>query len=182
MPPLKQQTANGQPRSLLMDIKHPNIPLDQLSLEDAGSSSSGSIRATPRVFSYRKDQLTAKRQWWDQPKAPVRRDPVRDVSFFEFNMPEHLPNSPMCPANPLNKGKLKVCVVRTGQTLLHGISPGILFLFVTDTNSGFRSTMDGGSKSLWMRAPQWTTVMAMVAPMIARRAKNDDMIRRVKRS
>lgn len=111
-PPLKQQTANGQPRSLFMEIKH-SLPLDHL--DDAGSSSSESLRATPRVFSYRKNQLIAKREWWDAPKAPVRRDPVRDVSFFEFNMPEHLPSSPMCPANPLHKGKLKVCVVCISQ-------------------------------------------------------------------
>lgn len=108
-PPLKQLTASGKPRSLFMDIKHP------LPIEDESSNSSGSVgatpRVTPRVFSYRKGQQPEKKEWWDAPKATVRRDPVRDVSFFEFNMPEHLPNSPMCPANPKHKGKLRVCVV-----------------------------------------------------------------------
>lgn len=104
-PPLKQLTASGKPRSLFIDIKHP-IPLDEES-----SNSSGSIRAAPRVFSYRRGQHSGKREWWDAPKAAVRRDPVRDVSFFEFDLPEHLPSSPMCPANPKHRGKLKVCVV-----------------------------------------------------------------------
>jgi len=75
---------------------------------DDGSSD----RMAPRVFSYRRGQAAKKREWWDEPKAAVRRDPVKDVSFFEFNMPEHLPNSPMCPAHPLYKGKGRlVCVV-----------------------------------------------------------------------
>lgn len=108
-PPLKQQTASGKPRSLFMDIKH------SVDLEDGSSRSSvesvKSTRATPRVFSYRKGQQSEKREWWDRPTATVRRDPVRDVSFFEFNVPEHYPSSPMCPASPKHTGKLKVCVV-----------------------------------------------------------------------
>lgn len=104
-PPLKQLTASGQPRSLFMDIKHP-MPID-----DESSNPSGSIKAIPRVFSYRKGQQSEKKEWWDAPKATVRRDPVRDVSFFEFNLPEHLPNSPMCPANPKHQGNVRVCVV-----------------------------------------------------------------------
>lgn len=104
-PPLKQQTASGEPRSLFMEIKFSD-------LEDGSSRSSvESTRATPRVFSYRKGQQSEKREWWDRPTAAVRRDPVRDVSFFEFDVPEHLPSSPMCPASPKHTGKLKVCVV-----------------------------------------------------------------------
>lgn len=104
-PPLKQ-SADGRPRSLFLDIKHP-LPTD-----DSISSSASSARAAPRVFSYRKGVETEKREWWDIPKAPVRRDPVKGISYFEFDMPEHLPSSPMCPANPMHKLKGKgVCVV-----------------------------------------------------------------------
>jgi hypothetical protein len=44
----------------------------------------------------------------------------RKAALFEFNLPEHLPSSPMCPANPKNKsGGKGVCVVsillRTAQ-------------------------------------------------------------------
>ena len=40
--------------------------------------------------------------------------PYRRAALFEFELPEHLPTSPMCPAHPKNKSKGKgVCVVCT---------------------------------------------------------------------
>lgn len=104
-PPLKQ-SADGRPRSLFLDIKHP-LPTD-----DSVSSSTSSARAAPRVFPYRKEVVAERREWWDEPKAPIRRDPIKGISYFEFDMPEHLPSSPMCPANPMHELKGKgVCVV-----------------------------------------------------------------------
>ena len=104
-PPIKQ-SADGRPRSVFLDIKHP-LPTD-----DSVSSSASSARAAPRVFSYRQVVDAERREWWDAPKALVRRDPVKGIPFFEFDMPEHLPSSPMCPANPMNKLRGKgVCVV-----------------------------------------------------------------------
>lgn len=89
-----------------MDIKQP-VPMN-----DSASSSASSVRAAPRVFTFRKGVDTERREWWDAPQAFVRRDPVQGVSFFEFDMPEHLPSSPMCPANPMHRLKGKgVCVV-----------------------------------------------------------------------
>ncbi|CAN8102920.1 unnamed protein product [Discula destructiva] len=116
-PPLKKDTADGKPRSLFMDIKHADIKHADQNENSSNSSTDDdkSIRVEPRVFSYRKGQTPERRQWWDEPKAAVRRDPVRDVSFFEFNMPEHLPNSPMCPANPMHKGKGKLVCVYHGR-------------------------------------------------------------------
>lgn len=46
------------------------------------------------------------------PEAAEFKDPPRDAaSFFEFDLPEHLPSSPMCPANPKYRGSSKACVV-----------------------------------------------------------------------
>lgn len=105
-PPLKHLTASGKPRSLFMDIQHP-VPC-----EDESSNSSSTFDSKSRVFSYRKYQPGGKREWWDAPSTTVRRDPAKDVSVFEFDIPEHLPSSPMCPANPKHKGRGKmVCVV-----------------------------------------------------------------------
>lgn len=104
-PPIKQ-SADGRPRSLFLDLKHP-LPTD-----DSIPSSTSSARAAPSVFSYRKGVEVERREWWDEPKALVGRDPVKSISYFEFDMPEHLPSSPMCPANPMHKLKGKgVCVV-----------------------------------------------------------------------
>lgn len=37
---------------------------------------------------------------------------MKGISYFEFDLPEHLPSSPMCPANPMHKLKGRgVCVV-----------------------------------------------------------------------
>lgn len=37
---------------------------------------------------------------------------MEGISFFEFDPPEHLPSSPMCPANPMHSLRGKgVCVV-----------------------------------------------------------------------
>lgn len=53
-----------------------------------------------------------------QPMAPSSaastpgEGPYRRAALFEFELPEHLPTSPMCPAHPKNKSKGKgVCVV-----------------------------------------------------------------------
>lgn len=99
-----------------MEIKAPR-PLD-----DESSNSSDSTGATPKVLSDGNSQVSKKKEWWDAPKGVVRRDPVRDVSFFEFHVPEHLPNSPMCPANPKHEGKGKmVCVVSHDCKVLVGV-------------------------------------------------------------
>jgi hypothetical protein len=64
------------------------------------------------VFTDGKGVEAERREWWDTPTALVRRDPVKDISFFELGVPEHLPSSPMCPANPMHRLKGKgVCVV-----------------------------------------------------------------------
>lgn len=110
-PPLKQ-SADGRARNFFFEIKHP-IPTDT-----SLSSSTSSARVAPRVFSYRKGVDSERREWWDEPKALVRRDPVKGISYFEFDMPEHLPSSPMCPANPMHKLKGRgVCVVSDVEKL-----------------------------------------------------------------
>ncbi|KAH8764293.1 hypothetical protein F5883DRAFT_645815 [Diaporthe sp. PMI_573] len=103
-PPIKQ-SADDRPRSAFLDVKYP-LPAD-----DSVSSSASSARVAPRVFSYRQVVDAERREWWDAPKDLIRRDPVKGIPFFEFDMPEHLPSSPMCPANPMNKLRGKgVCV------------------------------------------------------------------------
>lgn len=99
-----------------MDIQHP-VPLT-----DESSNSADTFSATPRIFSFGKRQAGEKREWWDAPKKTIRRDPVNDVSFFEFDLPEHLPSSPMCPANPKHKGRGKlVCVVSRDGPIVSSI-------------------------------------------------------------
>ncbi|KAK2613646.1 hypothetical protein N8I77_000546 [Diaporthe amygdali] len=103
-PPAIKQSAGGKPRSFFIDAKHPS------SMNDSTPSSASSART--KAFSYPKGVEAERREWWDEPNALVRRDPVKGISFFEFDLPEHLPSSPTCPANPRHKLRGKgVCVV-----------------------------------------------------------------------
>lgn len=82
--------------------------------DDANSSSGGSNDLTPRFSSFLKDTDSSERapEELDTPRAVVGMETVADLPPFEFDLPEHLPSSPMCPANPKHKLKGKgICVV-----------------------------------------------------------------------
>jgi hypothetical protein len=71
------------------------------------------------------------REWWDSPpktlstSASVRKSPLRRAALFEFNVPEHLPSSPMCPAHPKNKsGGKGVCVVSVPRSTKRSTTEG----------------------------------------------------------
>lgn len=50
------------------------------------------------------------KEWWEV-SVPVSYDAVDQRAAFRFDMPEHLPSSPMCPANKRHKsGGTGVCV------------------------------------------------------------------------
>lgn len=123
-PPLKEDTADGKPRGLFFDVSGPSDagPNDS----GAGGSESTSTRASKKETHKTEAQgllseTKRRREWWDpSPKtlaaatttAASRRDLIRKAAAFEFDVPEHLPNSPMCPANPKHKsGGKGVCVV-----------------------------------------------------------------------
>lgn len=102
-----------------MDLKHADITHPDEKSSSSSPDDNRSVRAEPGSFSGGQGQASEERQWWDEPKTPVRRNPAKDMSLFEFKMPEHLPNSPMCPANPKHKGKGKlICVVSALVLLL----------------------------------------------------------------
>lgn len=109
-PPAIKQSAGGKPRSFFIDAKHPS------SMNDSMPSSASS--AGTKAFSYPKGVEAERREWWDEPNALVRRDPVKGICF-EFDLPEHLPSSPTCPANPRHKLRGKgVCVVSSTEESL----------------------------------------------------------------
>ncbi len=133
-PPLKEDTIDGRVRGLFFDISGPSE-----SDRQQGSESTSSTRGTltnnsstwgnSTVASQNHHQSRRnehyprrRREWWDTPSksmtsaasaaAASRKNQMRKAALFEFNVPEHLPTSPMCPANPKNKSEGKgVCVV-----------------------------------------------------------------------
>lgn len=122
-PPLKEDTADGKPRGLFFDVSDP---------QTSESASSTKLSVTEgAVTRHHKERVTKdkeggkkRREWWDPPLKPTtsssltpatatkRRQSTRKAELFEFNVPEHLPTSPMCPAHPKHKSKGKgMCVV-----------------------------------------------------------------------
>lgn len=95
--------------------------------ETSTKTASPSVRSTKRYSVHSSSMASQPREWWEQiPQRGGRRDLLDAhgsfTSRFEFDIPEHLPRSPMCPANKRHKsGGTGVCVYhgrRKGGTML----------------------------------------------------------------
>ncbi|KAL7627466.1 hypothetical protein AAE478_001659 [Parahypoxylon ruwenzoriense] len=133
-PPLHEGgNRAGRPRSFFFDISTP--PRDDCSSggdsddDDTKVSESHRYRYHHRPASEQeedgsRDQRSPKektgeekrkgcgpgKEWWEVPVAVPRYETLTP-STFEFDMPEHLPNSPMCPTNKRHQsGGTGVCV------------------------------------------------------------------------
>jgi parafibromin len=122
-PPLKEDVADGRPRGLFFDVTGPSASDQPQTGSDSASSAGPNATPTPRARQDDEDPFDQRaaarqREWWDIPSkstaaaAASKRNQLRKSVLFEFNLPEHLPTSPMCPANPKNASSGKgVCVV-----------------------------------------------------------------------
>ena len=116
-PPLDEDTADGRPRGFFTCATPPALDGATRVQPSFHTSKSSHTLAPPPSKAYRWS-LTGQsqpREWWEHvPKRPVRRDPARSVGGrqqFEFEVQEHLPNSPLCPANTTHVGRgAGVCV------------------------------------------------------------------------
>jgi hypothetical protein len=105
-PPLNEDTADSRPRGVFFDLSmapgvSPQLP---------ASSSTGSSKGTPRG-ERRRGSITKKAT--DCFDYHSKKNPGKGkTSYFDFDVPKHLPNSSLCPAHPQHKGGGKgVCVV-----------------------------------------------------------------------
>lgn len=111
-PPMDEDTADGKPRAFFTSLTPP-MPDGEANTKTAPLS----VRSTKRYGAHSNSSMASQpREWWDQiPQRGGRRD-LLDASSssagrFEFDVPEHLPRSPMCPANKRHKsGGAGVCV------------------------------------------------------------------------
>ncbi|KAH7238383.1 hypothetical protein BKA59DRAFT_245472 [Fusarium tricinctum] len=105
-PPLVEDTVSGQPRSFFTETVPP------MEVTRHGMYASSSSRHTSLQTVRRGSHVADTSEWWDKiPKKPIRRNPFDEPIPFEFQLPEHLPNSPMCPANEKHvSGGTGVCV------------------------------------------------------------------------
>ena len=140
-PPLKEATADGRVRSLFAEVDNFDPDegrseadnRSQMSGFNNGegespesgtkSSSDGSKRNMAYIkaaaadvqgggylhwFDSKKEEDERKKQWVKEKKKLLKSRP----GIFSLTVPEHLPNSPLCPANPKHvSGGTGVCVV-----------------------------------------------------------------------
>ncbi|SPJ81537.1 uncharacterized protein FTOL_08942 [Fusarium torulosum] len=105
-PPLAEDTASGHPRSFFTETVAP-VEHDHQETHSSSSSRHDSLQTVCH-----RSHVTDISEWWEKiPKKPIRRNPFEEPIPFEFQLPEHLPNSPMCPANEKHvSGGTGVCV------------------------------------------------------------------------
>ncbi|PHH73803.1 hypothetical protein CDD80_3560 [Ophiocordyceps camponoti-rufipedis] len=90
-PPLDEDTADGKPRGFFTCTTPPSA-----------SGRPASPMPPPRsvASSLRHSSVSAStREWWEPPRQRSTRPPVTAAARFQFDLPEHLPSSPLCPAN-----------------------------------------------------------------------------------
>lgn len=112
-PPMDEDTADGKPRAFFTSLTPP-MPDGEANTKPAPSS----VRSTKRygVHSSSSSMAPQPREWWEQISQRGGRRDLLDTNNspaikFEFDVPEHLPRSPMCPANKRHKsGGAGVCV------------------------------------------------------------------------
>ncbi|KAM0082904.1 hypothetical protein ACKRZS_004846 [Fusarium odoratissimum] len=101
-PPLAEDTTSGRPRSFFTETVPPT-EADQMEPPSRRNSLQTVRRQSIVADTY---------EWWEKmPKKPVRRSPFQERIPFEFQLPEHLPSSPMCPTNEKHvSGGAGICV------------------------------------------------------------------------
>lgn len=112
-PPLDEDTADGRVRGFFTSGTPPAM--------DGSLPPSSPIRG-PRIVRsdvHRRSLSSQPKEWWENmPQIATRRDQMVVDRSFDFNVPDHLPNSPMCPANRKHRNG------GTGLCVYHGRSKG----------------------------------------------------------
>ncbi|EJP68010.1 uncharacterized protein BBA_02906 [Beauveria bassiana ARSEF 2860] len=108
-PPMDEDTADGKPRGFFGPLTPPES-------DTTGSQTyhtpMTSTYASPKYNAHRMSVAIPSREWWEgKLQKPTRHKDMNCATKFEFDVPEHLPNSPMCPANVRHKsGGSGLCV------------------------------------------------------------------------
>ncbi|KAF9881840.1 hypothetical protein CkaCkLH20_00986 [Colletotrichum karsti] len=105
-PPLHENTADGKPRGFFGDLMPPGEEIDDWDPAHL---------TRPETEKYggicEKNFPKKPKEWWDAKQRVQLKKVVPSPQPFEFDIPEHLPSSPMCPSNPKHSsGGKGLCV------------------------------------------------------------------------
>lgn len=109
-PPMDEDTADGKPRGFFTSLTPPE---PEIACSQSYVTPGMPSRASPKYNAHRMSIAVPSREWWEQkPQKPARQlGDTSPAARFEFDVPEHLPSSPMCPANVRHKsGGTGLCV------------------------------------------------------------------------
>ncbi|KAJ2966641.1 hypothetical protein NQ176_g10052 [Zarea fungicola] len=122
-PPMDEDTADGRPRGFFSSLTppEPEITSSQSCMPPTMVS-----YGSPKYNAHRMSIAVPSREWWEQkPQKPPRHADARPMARFEFDIPEHLPTSPMCPANVRHKsGGTGLCVYHGRRRALSTVRDG----------------------------------------------------------
>ncbi|KAG6009413.1 hypothetical protein E4U54_008562 [Claviceps lovelessii] len=138
-PPMDEDTADGRPRGFFSSLTPPASKPDSAS---STTTPSPPVQPKPNHRGYQRSSVSSQpREWWDPMPAPRTRRQQRPVQRdfeFEFDVPEHLLSSPLCPANSRHKSG------GTGLCVYHGRRRTKTILRDADTQNT-ASQLTGGS-------------------------------------
>lgn len=127
-PPIGEYTADGRPRGFFTSMTPPS--------GDGAEHVSVSMESS-RHIGHRRSLIPQSRDWWEcysqkpLPQESVRQDIYDHAAPFEFQIPEHLPSSPMCPTNTKHQsGGTGLCVYhgrRRAGSYVKGVARGDLY-------------------------------------------------------
>lgn len=119
-PPMDEDTADGRPRGFF----GPLTPPEPGTADSQTYMTPMTSFASPKYNAHRMSMAVPSREWWEaKPQKSPRHDDPSKVARFEFDIPEHLPNSPMCPANLRHKhGGTGLCVYHGRRRALSTVS------------------------------------------------------------
>ncbi|KAF6820177.1 hypothetical protein CSOJ01_00880 [Colletotrichum sojae] len=111
-PPLNEFTASGKPRGFFTNAVPPGEGIDTW---DAAQRSGPSVMKQKLKDGAKRPQKRAKEWFETKKRTPQTQAPVPNTRSFEFDIPKHLPSSPMCPAHPKHSSQGRGLCVYHGR-------------------------------------------------------------------
>ncbi|KAL0944400.1 uncharacterized protein CTRU02_202287 [Colletotrichum truncatum] len=106
-PPVHKNAVDGTPRSFFSDVVPPGVGNDTWNFGHLKSSA----EEEQQQNGCKKNVLKNSKEWWEVKRRTRPKKALPGPQAFQFDIPEHLPSSPICPTNILHpSGGKGLCV------------------------------------------------------------------------